>query len=58
MQICIKLVMRYVKLIDTIADYLPGWKASLMNHVGRLVMVRVALSAAPVYLSYDCYGSA
>jgi len=38
-QICIKLVMRYVKLIDTIADYLPGWKASLMNHIGRLIMV-------------------
>jgi len=33
-----------------VADYLPGWKASLMNRAGRLVMVRVVLTAAPIYL--------
>jgi hypothetical protein len=37
-------------LIDKIADYLPGWKASLMNRAGRLVMVRAVLTAAPIYL--------
>ena len=37
-------------LLDKVADYLPGWKASLMNRAGRLVMVRVVLTAAPIYL--------
>jgi hypothetical protein len=36
-------------LVDKVADYLPGWKASLMNKAGRLVMVKVLLSAAPIY---------
>jgi len=37
-------------LIDKVADYLPGWKASLMNRSGRLIMVRVVLTAVPIYL--------
>jgi hypothetical protein len=37
-------------LVDKIADYLPGWKASLMNRAGRLVLVRTVLTAAPIYL--------
>jgi hypothetical protein len=37
-------------LIDKVAEFLPGWKASLMNRAGRLVMVRVVLTAAPIYL--------
>jgi len=37
-------------IIDKVADYLPGWKASLMNWAGRLVMVRVVLTAVPIYL--------
>jgi hypothetical protein len=37
-------------LIDKITDYLPGWKASLMNKAGRLVLVRAVLTAAPIYL--------
>jgi len=37
-------------LIDKVADYLPGWKASLMNGSGRLIMVRVVLTAVPIYL--------
>ena len=37
-------------LVDKVVDYLPGWKASLMNKVGRLVMVKVVLTAAPIYL--------
>lgn len=36
-------------LVDKVADYLPGWKASLMNRAGRLVMVRVVLTAPPIY---------
>jgi hypothetical protein len=36
-------------LIDKIADCLPGWKASLMNRAGRLVLVRTVLTAAPIY---------
>jgi hypothetical protein len=36
-------------LIDKVADYLPGWKASLMNKAGRLVLVKVVLTAAPIY---------
>jgi len=35
-------------LIDGIADYLPGWKASLMNRAGRLIMVIAEVSAAPI----------
>ena len=42
-------------LIDKIADYLPGWKASLMNRAGRLVMVRAVLTAAPIYLLITMY---
>ena len=37
-------------LIDKIADYLLGWKASLMNRAGRLVLVRAVLTVAPIYL--------
>lgn len=37
-------------LLDKVAEYLPGWKASLMNRAGRLVMVRAVMTAAPIYL--------
>jgi len=37
-------------LLDKVADYLPGWKASQLNKAGRLVFVRVVLTAAPIYL--------
>ena len=40
-------------LIDKVADYLPGWKASLMNRSGRLIMVRVVLTAVPIYLMIE-----
>jgi len=32
-----------------VADYLPGWKASLLNRAGRLVLVKVVLTAVPIY---------
>jgi hypothetical protein len=35
--------------VDKVAEYLPGWKASLMNSAGQLVMVKVMLTAAPIY---------
>lgn len=37
------------RLVDKFSDYLPGWKASLMNRAGRLVMVRAVLTASPIY---------
>jgi hypothetical protein len=37
-------------LVDKVADLLPGWKASLMNRAGRVVLTRVVLSAVPTYM--------
>ncbi|WVZ94068.1 hypothetical protein U9M48_040008 [Paspalum notatum var. saurae] len=37
-------------LVPKVAGHLPGWKASLMNRAGCLVMVRVVLSATPIDL--------
>jgi hypothetical protein len=37
-------------LVDKVADHLPGWKASLMNRAGHLIMVRVVLTSIPIYL--------
>ncbi|WVZ49138.1 hypothetical protein U9M48_000516 [Paspalum notatum var. saurae] len=36
-------------LIDKVVDYLPGWKARLMNRAGRLVMVRAVLTATTIH---------
>ena len=36
--------------IDKVADHLPGWKASLMNRAGRLVLTRVVLTTTVIYL--------
>ena len=37
-------------LVDKVADYLPGWKASLLSKAGRLVLVKVVLTVVPLYL--------
>ena len=37
-------------LVDKVSEYLPGWKASLMNRAGRLVMVKVVLTDVPIYI--------
>ena len=37
-------------LVDKVADNLPGWKASLMNRAGKLVIVQAVLTAIPIYL--------
>ena len=41
--------MDRLKLVDKVADNLPKWKASLMNRAGRLVTVKVVLTAIPIY---------
>jgi hypothetical protein len=35
--------------VDRVAAYIPAWKASLMNKVGRLTLVKVTMSAACVH---------
>ena len=37
-------------LVDKVADYLPRWKTSLLNRAGWLVLVKVVLTAVPIYL--------
>jgi hypothetical protein len=37
-------------LVDKVADYLHGWKASLMNRARCLVMVKVVPTVVPIYL--------
>lgn len=39
----------FLPLIDEV-DHLPGWKESLMNQAGRLIMVQTLLTATPVYV--------
>lgn len=39
-----------LKLVDKVADNLPNWNPSLLNRAGRLITVRVVLTAIPVYL--------
>jgi hypothetical protein len=36
-------------LIDKVANHLSGWKASLMNRAGRLIMVRSVLTATAIH---------
>jgi mannosylglycoprotein endo-beta-mannosidase len=36
-------------LVDKVANNLPSWKASQMNKAGRLITVKVVLSAIPIY---------
>jgi hypothetical protein len=40
-------------LIDKVVGRLPRWKASLMNRVVHLVMVRVVLTTTPIYSMMD-----
>jgi len=37
-------------LVDKVADNLPGWKAPLMNKASHLIVVKVVLTAIPIYL--------
>jgi len=39
-----------VQYLEHLQLYLPGWKASLMNRAGRLVLTRVVLTATVIYL--------
>lgn len=36
-------------LVDKVSDNLPGWKASLLNRAGRLILVRMVLAATLIY---------
>ena len=36
-------------LIDKVADYLPSWKASLLNRAGRLILTKVVLTASVIH---------
>ena len=37
-------------LIDKVVDNLLGWKTSLMNKAGHLIIVQVVVSTIPIYL--------
>jgi hypothetical protein len=39
----------FLALIDKIADYLPGWKATLMHPARRAILVRAVLTAVPIH---------
>jgi hypothetical protein len=43
-------------LIDKIADYLPGWKASLMHPPDRVALIRAVLTAVPIhhFIAVNC----
>lgn len=36
--------------VDKVIDHLPGWKAPLMNKASHLIVVKVVLTAIPIYL--------
>ena len=36
-------------LVDKVASRLPSWKAGLLNHAGRTVLIRSTLSAIPIH---------
>ncbi|WVZ75533.1 hypothetical protein U9M48_023578 [Paspalum notatum var. saurae] len=40
----------FMKVIDKVADKLPGWKAPLLNKAGRLVVVKTVLTAVTIHL--------
>jgi hypothetical protein len=39
----------FLRLIDKIADYLPGWKATLMHLAGLTTLIRAVLMAVPIH---------
>jgi hypothetical protein len=38
-------------LVDWVADKLPTWKGSLMQHSGRLCLITTTISVVPIYTS-------
>jgi hypothetical protein len=40
---------KFLLLIEKIADYLPGWKATLMHPAGRVALIRAVLTAVPIH---------
>jgi hypothetical protein len=45
-------------LVDAVAARIPGWKAGLLNLVGRVVLTKATLSSIPVHMSISCCLSA
>jgi hypothetical protein len=39
----------YMLFIDKIANYLLGWKATLMHPAGRAALIKVVLTAVPIH---------
>jgi hypothetical protein len=39
----------FLLLIETIVDYLPDWKASLMHPAGRVALIRAVQTAVPIH---------
>ena len=39
-------------LVDKVANKLPSWKANLMNHAGRTVLIKSTLSAIPTHTAH------
>lgn len=39
----------FQSLIDKVAGYFPGWKAPLLNRAGRLILVKVVLTATSIH---------
>lgn len=37
------------QLVEKVQEKLPGWKANLLSHAGRLTMVKAVLMSLPVY---------
>lgn len=37
-------------ILDKIGDYLPGWKASLLQKSGMVILMKAVLRAIPIYL--------
>jgi hypothetical protein len=40
----------FYSLIEDIAYWLPGWKASHIHSAGRVTLVKAVLSSIPIYL--------
>jgi hypothetical protein len=40
----------FLPLSDKVANHLPGWKPSLMNRVGILIMIRAMLTTTPIHM--------
>jgi hypothetical protein len=40
---------KFLLLIEKMADYLPGWKATRMHPAGRVALIQAVLTAVPIH---------